>query len=355
MNDITTPKNQNTDAKPLGRNYSIEILRFALMFLIVIEHYCTHGLNYYVNEYTNHLNSDLYPLHLIFSSVGMLGVSGFMFISGFYGIRFRFDRLKSLWLQVMFYLLVTGIIFLCATGNIKLIKQILLSVLPFGQGGLWFITCYVIVLIISPIINEGIKRISKRDFKLILLLLIGLLYFDLFASGNLGTTFELLLTIYLLARYIAIYGINVLDKNAGKIFAIGMTILVIVPPILGYAHLNKLILLFLVNYNPVVLLTAISLVLLITRKKLYNINPIIATLLSNTVAIYIITENKLIRGFLVSQVQENPGCSIWLILGCILGICVLSLIIEQLRRLLMKPIEKIDFFSRHLFGNNKDS
>ena len=92
-----------------ARNYSVEILRLVFMILIVIQHYLVHGLDYASNNFFNANNTSDYPWHMGLMGISMLGVTGFMFISGYYGINFKLERLKSLWWQAAFYVLILGI------------------------------------------------------------------------------------------------------------------------------------------------------------------------------------------------------------------------------------------------------
>ena len=66
------------------RNTSIELLRFAFMFLIVLLHVYAHGTEHdYQQIYDWGKNMDT-AFHLSLFSIGKIGVTGFMFISGYY-------------------------------------------------------------------------------------------------------------------------------------------------------------------------------------------------------------------------------------------------------------------------------
>ena len=80
------------------RKSSIEVLRFFFMFLIVLQDVFVHGLHYQNDTYST------YPcLNILLLSFSYVGVTGFMFISGYYGIRFKLNSLISLFNQVLFW------------------------------------------------------------------------------------------------------------------------------------------------------------------------------------------------------------------------------------------------------------
>ena len=86
------------------RNSTVEILRIVSMFLIVWFHICGRGLGLFNEEIPNGGGNSL-PL-IIIHALGMIGVPVFIFISGYYGVKFRWDRLKDILSQCVLYTLV---------------------------------------------------------------------------------------------------------------------------------------------------------------------------------------------------------------------------------------------------------
>lgn len=315
------------------RNYSIEFLRLFFMILIVVQHYLVHGLEYNSNSFLNIHQSGEYLLHMSLMGISMLGVSGFMFISGYYSITFRFSRLKSLWFQSAFYFLVLTVGIYLITG--RGLGKAAFFYMPFGHSNWWYLLNYVIVFLIAPILNAGIKAISKYDLRTVIILFFGLLYIDKFLAFNYGTELPLLIFIYLWGRYVKLYGLGITDKNLKTIFFIGSSLLLAVPVALGIIGKPVFLRLFFSNYNPLILFTSTAFVLLIAHIRINSIPPIIASLLSNTLAIYLITDYRPVRNWLAESVIKGSDYSILYVILIIMGVCICCLIVEEIRKALM--------------------
>lgn len=310
------------------------------MILIVIQHYLVHGLDYASNNFFNANNTSDYPWHMGLMGISMLGVTGFMFISGYYGINFKLERLKSLWWQAAFYVLILGIALYFLSG--RFLGFTLLFWLPFGHGGWWYLISYVMIYILSPIINRGVEHLSKSEFKIVLILLFGFLYIDQFTSFNYGTDLSLLLFIYCLGRYIRKFNTPpILQNHLTIVIIVGSCFLFIIPVLLGLVNQSQLLVLFFSNYNPIVLLTSVSIVLVIVNKRLEKVHPIIVSLLSNTLAIYLITDYRPVRYWIRDTYIKGTDYSIGEIVLMVILISIGCLIIEEVRKIMMKGIEKI--------------
>lgn len=81
--------------KSSKRNSSIELLRIIAMIIIVFFHFHARNFGMYVfgNE---RINEEGLLLHSILHHLGGLGVPCFMFISGYYGMKFKKDRLLDI-------------------------------------------------------------------------------------------------------------------------------------------------------------------------------------------------------------------------------------------------------------------
>lgn len=88
--------------KSSKRNSSIELLRIIAMIIIVFFHFHARNFGMYVfgNE---RINEEGLLLHSILHHFGGLGVPCFMFISGYYGMKFKKDRLLDIILQCIGY------------------------------------------------------------------------------------------------------------------------------------------------------------------------------------------------------------------------------------------------------------
>ena len=181
------------------RNSSVEILRMVFMAGIVFLHAYYHGSCANIDWIYGLGTSSDSSYQLMLYSLSRLGVTGFMFISGYYGIRMNAFRLYRLLSMVALYWIVTSI----ASGK-------------FGIGGLvkdvihawdmwWFVASYFMICILSPLINDGIERISKNTFSFVILGIVLYTYIGHFIMGMDSHDTDLLLSIYLIARYLRLY------------------------------------------------------------------------------------------------------------------------------------------------------
>ena len=133
------------------RNSSIELLRIVAMFSIVLGHVFYHGFQGQLAE------SDL------LRPFTNCGVNVFILISGYYGIKFKWKTLLDLLLMVSFYTIISGVFRYFIDGTNINIRQLSGIILPFsGNHFYWFITCYIMLYLLAPIINEGIEHLYRQ-------------------------------------------------------------------------------------------------------------------------------------------------------------------------------------------------
>ncbi|MCR4618522.1 MAG: acyltransferase family protein, partial [Lachnospiraceae bacterium] len=99
-------------------------------------------------------------------SIGAVNI--FMLISGYFLVNseFKLKRLIELIFQTFFYSAVPFVVFL-ASGKLdpeeKGIYQLLNNFLPIHMDTYWFITAYVVVYMLSPVITKGLKAVTKKQ------------------------------------------------------------------------------------------------------------------------------------------------------------------------------------------------
>ena len=147
------------------RDSKFEILRIIAMILIVAHHFSVHGFDLSQVEAFSY-NKIIID---ILSLGGKLGVNLFVFISAYFMVdsEFKFKRLIKIVGETWFYSIIIIILFktiLTPVSEIK-IKQIVKSVFPINSGAYWFMTDYVLLMIISPLLNNIIKSFDKKLFK----------------------------------------------------------------------------------------------------------------------------------------------------------------------------------------------
>lgn len=266
--------------KSSKHNSSIELLRIIAMIIIVFFHFHARNFGMYVfgNE---RINEEGLLLHSILHHLGGLGVPCFMFISGYYGMKFKKDRLLDIILQCIGYAILSIIGIFVFTGKITLTQL-------FFFNNWWFILAYTIIYTLSPGINKIIEQFSSRELSMI----IGLFYFMMIGSlfnksastGGIMT----LLTIYLVARWVKLY----LTKYQKTIFiylAIILVFLKFAGVFVAFESHHLGILPYLSSYdNPINIIVAGGMVVAIER--IHFSNKLVNTIAANTLAVYLLSE-----------------------------------------------------------------
>ena len=141
----------NTVEVNLGkRNSSIELLRIVAMVTIVYFHFHARDFSLYVLGNERIQEKGLF-LHTVLHHLGKLGVPCFMFVSGYYGKKFRENRFVDITFQCLFYALLTfaGCYAFCGYRNIQQL---------FFFNNWWFVLAYVVIYMLSSGLNYIIEK-----------------------------------------------------------------------------------------------------------------------------------------------------------------------------------------------------
>ena len=149
------------------RNSNFELMRIISMILIIIYHCIYHG------EILEKTSGSLKIILTIIMSLTLVHVNSFILLSGYFqhNKKCKFSKVISLNNTVWFYTVIIAIIaavFLDYKFNSVAIFKF---IMPINYDLYWFIREYLILYLISPIINIVIQNINQKQYKKILLLL----------------------------------------------------------------------------------------------------------------------------------------------------------------------------------------
>ena len=126
------------------------------MLLIVIFHFCGRAYNLFSPELLTNANTELSKILL--HSLGQTGVPIFMFISGFYGMKFKKNRLIDMMIQCFIYTTVFYLIACIIKPELWGTRVFVLNL--FGPSTQWFFYSYVVIYLFSDAINDFLKGLS---------------------------------------------------------------------------------------------------------------------------------------------------------------------------------------------------
>lgn len=332
------------------RNSNIEIVRIISMIFIVLSHYTVHngienaslplGLNRYILE---------------ISTLGNIGVILFVLISGYFSIEqkeFKFKKIISLYLQVMFYSTSIYLLFVIF-GNLDFsIKTLIKMFLPITFKEYWFVTAYISLTFLSPFLNKLLKKLKRQEH--LNFIFIQMILFAVVPTITLrdfyGAELIQFIMFYTIGSYLKLYPTNYLNKNKNAniiLFIIASIILFLSPLMFDIlalkipTFLNYTLLLFYRN-SIIALIFSITLFSIFTNMKEKN-NKLINIIAGCTFGVYLIHDNNLTRGFLWVDLFKNAqyAQSNWFLLHLICAVSIVFIaatIIEYIRK---NTIEKL--------------
>lgn len=187
---------------------NFELLRIVCMLMICLLH--AHTFVSGNPTKTEIVNSPLPSfLRVFIYYLTIVSVDVFVLISGWFGIRFSLKKLSSLLFQVLFFVVVGGII--CFDQLQHLSIGGILGAFVMGNSEYWFIKVYLLLMLFIPIINSYIENTSKKQFKFVLLGGFAFLFFYgwLFPDSTdwilHGYSFPCFVYLYILGRYLRLY------------------------------------------------------------------------------------------------------------------------------------------------------
>lgn len=169
-----------------ARGSSLELLRILCMLFIIADHLCGQsGIARY----------DSLPAALWFSFLGSgsrIGCMAFVFIGGWFLCQspFKARRPLGLWLSLWLYTFPLTLLarLLPAAGVTVTWGDLRWALFPASTRQLWFISDYLLLLLLSPLLNAGMAALSRAAHKALLLTLGAVLagYPTLFAEDGLA-------------------------------------------------------------------------------------------------------------------------------------------------------------------------
>ena len=173
--------------RQIERKSNIELLRIIAMVMIVFHHYCVHGGFFDMFDFT-HVSANMILIQF-FSLGGKTGVNIFFLIMGYFMIR-KNMKVEKIWKLIyqIFTINIIVCIFLLLMGE-SYSKKDFLSIIPLiADVPISFIPNYVIVYLLSPIINKCLQSISQKEYEYLLIVL--LCYYSFLDSFLLQNTFQ---------------------------------------------------------------------------------------------------------------------------------------------------------------------
>jgi len=336
-----------------SRQSNLELLRCILMFMLLILHFNGIALKYPVTSEELNLNFLSGMSQLAIESFTVIVVNCFVLISGYFGIKMNPRKVVSLYLQCLFYSIL-ALLVLHPLPDITQ-KQLFFSFLVFSNSPLWFITCYVGLLLFAPVLNKALESISlKEHLYFICLLTILNCYLGWLWKAEMnviGYSTMQFVYIYVLGRYLRKIDLNNVKRK--RLYLItGYILSGLINLLMAYIAIevgwgqHADLHVFAYN-NPLVILSSCFFMLLFTT---FNIQSNwINRIASSSLAVYIFHMYfwDIIRRQIVIQAGElSTGLFLLWAVCAICAIYILAILVDKVRMFIMRPVEKV--IGRHL-------
>lgn len=199
------------------RFINFDLLRVAAMFGIVVLHCFTHGLYNHFDISSGgvmglSMTSCNFMMSEIVYEICHIAVNCYVMITGYFMITksFKLSRLAVLWVEVLFYA-VSLYAVLCWMGfQTFQVKELINAIFPITSMEYWFMTNYMGLLILAPVLNVFVHHVSQSKY-LLTLIGLGAISLTLFVKFPLsdafggGYGFLWFIFLYLVAGYVRLY------------------------------------------------------------------------------------------------------------------------------------------------------
>lgn len=150
------------------RDSNIELLRLIAMYMIVLHHFIVHSCFPDVLDISATLSTST-ALSTCLDGFLYIGVNCFILISGYYGVRLKVKSILNLYLTCLCYGLIGYLLHIYVSDASLGRTLIYNSVFIFSHSQWWYISCYIGLLLLSPIINVFLSNASKYHHQLAIL------------------------------------------------------------------------------------------------------------------------------------------------------------------------------------------
>ena len=356
----TSVKNQNSKVKM--RNSNFELMRIVSMFFIVIYHIIIHGKLLENSHGTTH-----FVLYIILATC-IVHVNSFILVTGYFQCKskLKFTKVIQLNNSIWFYTVSIVLFFIIVKGNTFNSTELLKTFLPISYNDYWFLTNYLILYLISPILNTVINNIDEKKFKRIIVLLLFIdsilptLTNSSFFNVTLGYSLYHFIFLYFVGAFLRNYPIEdwyifkKTSKKALQLISLFIFFLMAFINIINQSASKELLNMhpiiaevgiifsnsFIAYNNPLVIIQTIAFFVFFSTLNLKS--TFINYISTATIGIYLIHDNNNIRNVLYKFLgfnRNNYSVMILVkILGCAILIFISCLIIELIRKFIFKLI-----------------
>ena len=332
------------DAKQKQRLSNIELLRIIAMLMVMAIHATFETFGY--AHAKSILHAPVSWLGIITTASACFGcVDIFILITGWFGTSFKLRGAFKLALQVIFISLAMYPLLWALGGEMPKNAYDFVQVI----WGYWFIRCYLVLYLFTPILNSYIQKVDEKTLRHFLILFFAITVPFSFVSPDLSYGYSTIsfMGLYLLGRYLHLYGASRLRHISKYLFLViwagcvlFMAIVVWGAAFISVPLLNHLMKIFTSYANPITIFAACNLLLFFTRLSLKS--KVINWLAAGSFAAYLTHQQLYIRPYYFELMRDinkqitSPILFFLAALAAILLIYLASALLDSIRRFLIR-------------------
>jgi len=332
------------------RESNIELLRIVAMLMVLVVHADFAALGV-PTEMEAHATPGLTTFRYVWETLSVVCVDVFVLISGWFGIRPKAKSFSKFVFQVLFFSLgVYGVG--AALGAVENTPSAWLDMLLCRHGLYWFIPAYILLYVLSPVLNAFAEHASRRQLATVLICfyLFQTVYgfaFDEEPAFKFGYSALSFAGLYLLAQWLRRYAADRAESK--RLLWLGVYVLcALVLAALGFAaayfNVDGGQIHVIAYNNPIVVLESAALLLLFAGLKFQS--KVVNFVSASAFAVFLLHLNPYFyfnhfKPHIIGFAGDYPPTQAFLLIAAyLLAVFALAVLIDQLRILLWRPIEK---------------
>lgn len=279
------------------------------------------------------------------NSISCIGVVLFVLISGYFSIRPKVRSLLNLFTCLAFFYLGTYLLNCWVTGDaIFQHHRVLRNLMAFSYEN-WFIQCYLFLMLLSPVLNAFVERVSEK-FLLIYIMAFavcafyfGCVHDSTYFYFNRGYSVSTFILVYLIGRYIRLYGEAKLQRMASWQIACVWIVCAMLMCI-GRLYTPEYSI-FWCYCSPIHLLAAVTFFMLFTR--IHFQSKFVNWIGASCLAAYIIHTQAPVIGWIIDiderlLLSNNAILYLAGAIGVAVAVFVVAILLDKVRILICKPL-----------------
>lgn len=325
---------------------NMELLRLVAMLMIMVGH--TLFFNYPDGQQIG--NAPTLPFLIFqFNGLSVCSVDVFVLISGWFGIRYKAERLLALIFQTLFFAILVYIALALYSPSQYMNLDALSTIICFHSDDYWFIKAYIGLYIFAPMLNKYIESASEKQLRTFLLVFYSFqtLYgwLNLYGAHWFEGGFSMIsfVGLYILARYVRLH-LNIHKEKSLFLFlyliiGFGLGLIAFTLAAFDIKIYGRL----LTYTDPLVIIEAVCLVIFFSKLNIQS--KFINYIATSCLAIYLLHANELVlRPYYFGQIkfwsEKYPAIQtfaysvVW-----ISFFAILSILLDQIRKKVWSKIE----------------